>query len=91
MEKRRLTEEHITLLNNRIQNGTESHEDDKSIAQIQDRIFAGQFFTKKDREEHRVCFHFLSCCLVSTQLHSRFLQRCEWLTTGIVVMPGRLS
>lgn len=56
--KRRLIEEHIELLNNRIQDGVESHERDERIAQIQEHIFAGDFFTKKDREEHRVCLIF---------------------------------
>lgn len=59
LEKKRLIEEHIALLNNRVQDGIESHEGNERIAQIQEHIFAGDFFTKKDREEHRVCFFFL--------------------------------
>lgn len=58
LEKKRLTEEHIKLLSNSIQDGIESHESDERIAQIQEHIFAGDFFTKKDREEHRVRFIF---------------------------------
>ena len=56
LEKKRLIEEHITLLSNKMQDGIDFHGGDERIAQIQEHIFKGDLFTKKDREEHRVCF-----------------------------------
>lgn len=90
LEKRRLIEEHIELLNNRIQDGIESHKGDERIAQIQKHIFVGDFFTKKDREEHRVCMIFF-LGLALHQLDWCLLRRGEWLRARVVVLSDRGS
>ena len=79
LEKKRLTEEHITLLSNRMQDGIEFHGGDERIAQIQEHIFKGDLFTKKDREEHRVCFISFLCSSTCS---------C-WMRARIVVISAR--
>lgn len=52
-DKNALVEEHLGLLEKRDQEG-EDENVDKRILEIQEHIFAGDYFTDRDREEHTV-------------------------------------
>lgn len=53
-DKNALIEEHLQLLDKRDQNGALDESNDARILEIQDHIFAGDYFTDRDREEHTV-------------------------------------